>query len=47
MSTSVSDAAPLAADEQPSCKERSIWRDVPIEEWRDWHWQMRNRITSA
>jgi lysine 2,3-aminomutase len=28
-------------------KERSIWRDVPTESWRDWHWQMRNRITSA
>ncbi len=28
-------------------KERSIWRDVPLETWRDWHWQMRHRITSA
>lgn len=28
-------------------KERSIWRDVPAEEWRDWRWQMRHRITDA
>ena len=28
-------------------KERSGWRDVPLEDWRDWHWQMRHRITSA
>jgi lysine 2,3-aminomutase len=28
-------------------KERSIWRDVPLEQWRDWHWQMQNRITTA
>jgi lysine 2,3-aminomutase len=28
-------------------KERSIWRDVPLELWSDWHWQMRNRITTA
>jgi lysine 2,3-aminomutase len=27
-------------------KERSIWRDVPLDVWEDWHWQMRNRITS-
>jgi lysine 2,3-aminomutase len=28
-------------------KERSIWRDVPTELWNDWHWQIRNRITTA
>jgi lysine 2,3-aminomutase len=28
-------------------KERSIWRDVPMERWRDWKWQMQNRITTA
>ena len=28
-------------------KERSIWRDVPLDQWNDWHWQMRNRITTA
>jgi lysine 2,3-aminomutase len=32
---------------QLAYKERSIWRDVPMEHWRDWHWQMQNRITSA
>ncbi|MCG6961993.1 MAG: lysine 2,3-aminomutase [Acidobacteria bacterium] len=36
-----------ASRAQPSYKERSIWRDVPNEEWRDWHWQMRHRITTA
>ena len=28
-------------------KERSPWKDVPLEEWRDWRWQMRHRITSV
>jgi lysine 2,3-aminomutase len=28
-------------------KERSIWKDLPLERWRDWKWQMRNRITTA
>jgi lysine 2,3-aminomutase len=28
-------------------KRRSVWRDVPIEQWRDWSWQMRHRIRSA
>ncbi len=28
-------------------KERSAWRDVPLEQWRDWHWQMRHRIRTA
>lgn len=23
----------------------SIWKDVKTEEWNDWHWQVRNRIT--
>ncbi len=32
---------------QPSYKLRSPWRDVPMEMWRDWQWQMRHRITSA
>lgn len=35
------------ADGQPDYKARSIWSDVPMEQWRDWHWQMRHRITSA
>ena len=35
------------ADEQPQYKERSIWRDVPMDQWSDWHWQMRNRISTA
>jgi lysine 2,3-aminomutase len=33
--------------DQPWYKQRSIWRDVPMDSWRDWHWQMRNRISSA
>lgn len=28
-------------------KESSPWADVPLDEWRDWHWQMRNRITTV
>jgi len=24
---------------------QGLWRDVPAEDWRDWRWQMRNRIT--
>ncbi len=28
-------------------KETSPWRDVPLEDWRDWHWQMRNRISTV
>ncbi len=28
-------------------KERSIWKDVPMEQWTDWHWQMQHRIRSA
>jgi len=28
-------------------KEASPWKDVPLEEWRDWNWQMRNRIDTA
>lgn len=35
------------SDDDPWYKQRSIWRDVPMETWRDWHWQMRNRISSA
>ena len=32
---------------QPSYKLHSPWRDVPMETWNDWQWQMRHRITSA
>jgi len=28
-------------------KENSPWKDVPLEDWRDWHWQMRNRISTV
>jgi len=34
-------------ERDPWYKQRSIWRDVPMDLWRDWHWQMRNRISSA
>jgi lysine 2,3-aminomutase len=47
MSTSNSDPATPVAEEQPGSKARSIWRDVPLEQWNDWHWQMRHRITTA
>jgi lysine 2,3-aminomutase len=33
-------------DVQPEYKLRSVWRDLPLDTWQDWHWQMRNRITS-
>jgi lysine 2,3-aminomutase len=36
----------VESDVQPRYKKRSVWKDLPIETWRDWHWQMRNRITS-
>ncbi len=25
---------------------RSIWKDVPEDQWNDWHWQQRERITT-
>jgi lysine 2,3-aminomutase len=25
---------------------RGFWRDVPDAEWNDWHWQLKNRITT-
>jgi lysine 2,3-aminomutase len=28
-------------------KERSFWDDLPLELWRNWKWQMQNRITTA
>jgi len=42
---------PSSGRENPAAdlrhKQRSIWHDVPMEHWLDWHWQMRNRITTA
>ena len=35
------------AEVQSAHKQRSIWKDVPVALWNDWHWQMRNRITTA
>jgi lysine 2,3-aminomutase len=26
---------------------RGFWRDVPDDEWNDWHWQLKHRITNA
>jgi lysine 2,3-aminomutase len=40
-------ADPRAPQGPPSHKERSPWKGVSLEEWRDWKWQMRHRITSA
>ena len=28
-------------------KDRSIWREIPQEQWNDWHWQLRNRISTV
>jgi len=25
---------------------RGFWSDVPEAQWNDWHWQLKNRITS-
>lgn len=25
----------------------ALWKDVPEEEWNDWHWQVRNRVTTV
>ncbi len=25
---------------------RSVWKDVPEEQWNDWHWQQRERVTT-
>jgi lysine 2,3-aminomutase len=47
MQNSSKDHATSVAGDELWYKERSIWRDVPMDEWRDWHWQMRHRITSA
>jgi lysine 2,3-aminomutase len=33
-----------AKDRQLAYKNRSIWKDVPPEDWSDWKWQLRNRI---
>ena len=38
---------PNAPAAQKSPKDRSFWRDVPQEQWDNWHWQMRNRLTTA
>ena len=29
------------------CKESSPWSEVRLEDSRDWHWHMRNRITTG
>ena len=36
----------IESDVQPDYKKHSVWRDLPLGTWQDWHWQMRNRITS-
>ncbi len=30
-----------------SYKDIEIWKDVTDEEWHDWKWQVRNRITDV
>ena len=45
MTSAARERAPLG--DEPEYTQRSVWRDVPIQQGRDWHWQMRHRITSA
>ncbi|MBI3615812.1 MAG: KamA family radical SAM protein [Candidatus Omnitrophica bacterium] len=33
-----------AASASRSHRRISLWKDVPLQEWEDWHWQLRNRI---
>jgi lysine 2,3-aminomutase len=47
MTTSKIDRSTAVEEKQLRYKERSIWRDVPMDQWRDWHWQIRDRIGSA
>jgi lysine 2,3-aminomutase len=47
MTTAIKDSTTRVGDEQPAYKARSIWRDVPMSEWEDWHWQMRHRLSTA
>jgi len=35
------------SDEGPWYKQRSVWREVPLDDWHDWRWQLRHRITTA
>ncbi|MBI3333044.1 MAG: KamA family radical SAM protein [Candidatus Omnitrophica bacterium] len=30
-----------------SYRQIPLWKDVPLQEWEDWHWQLRNRIYTA
>jgi lysine 2,3-aminomutase len=41
------ESCPDTSENELPHKERSIWREVPLEDWRDWRWQMRNRIRTA
>jgi len=35
------------ADRRESwCSGQGLWSDVPASDWNDWHWQLRNRITT-
>jgi lysine 2,3-aminomutase len=47
MSSKTVMAAESDLDEKLEYKENSPWADVPLEDWRDWKWQMRNRIDDA
>ena len=43
----ISAATLISQETRLDYKERSIWRDVPMDSWSDWHWQMRHRITNG
>ena len=39
--------AKLSALKQFRSAGRGFWRDVPEADWNDWHWQLKNRITTV
>jgi lysine 2,3-aminomutase len=50
-SSSVEDGEPPDSAHFNSLKQfrsagRGFWRDIPDAQWNDWHWQLKNRITS-
>ncbi|MEN8163790.1 MAG: lysine 2,3-aminomutase [Acidobacteriota bacterium] len=47
MSSSKIDSATKVVGGDLWYKKNSIWRDVPMAQWCDWHWQMQNRISTA
>lgn len=45
---SPADASPDETDDPPGTRRRHPrWRDVPIEQWEDWRWQMQHALRTA